>query len=177
MADILSQDEIDALLPDADDDGAPIVITQYDFKHPARVNKHQLRTLENLHDNFARLLSSTFSGAMRAVVDVDTAFVDQTTYAEFILSLSNPSCSYQFTLGPTNGQAIIDISMPGIDGVETLRQLKVIIKNLKGILSSGGLTADFVLDRELDFLILRKPYRLQELIEVVRQAQASTKTT
>ncbi|MBT4499139.1 MAG: hypothetical protein HOC74_15530, partial [Gemmatimonadetes bacterium] len=88
------------------------IVTSYDFKHPARVNKDQLRTLENLHDNFARLLSSTFSGAMRAVVDVDTAFVDQTTYKEFIMSLSNPSCSYQFTLGPTNGQAIIDIAMP-----------------------------------------------------------------
>ena len=87
-------------------------IMGYDFKHPARVNKTQLRTLENLHDNFARLLSSTFSGAMRSIVDVDTAFVDQTTYAEFIMSLSNPSCSYQFTLGPTNGQAIIDVSMP-----------------------------------------------------------------
>ena len=46
------------------------------------------------------------------VVDVDTAFVDQTTYAEFIMSLSNPSCSYQFTLGPTNGQAVLDIAMP-----------------------------------------------------------------
>ena len=88
------------------------IVTSYDFKHPARVNKDQLRTLENLHDNFARLLSSTFSGAMRAVVDVETAFVDQTTYAEFIMSLSNPSCSYQFTLGPTNGQAIIDFAMP-----------------------------------------------------------------
>jgi flagellar motor switch protein FliM len=88
------------------------IITSYDFKHPARVNKDQLRTLENLHDNFARLLSSTFSGAMKAVVDVDTAFVDQTTYKEFIMSLSNPSCSYQFTLGPTNGQAIIDVAMP-----------------------------------------------------------------
>ena len=132
MADILSQDEIDALLSvteseDADggeggeggeigggfDDSASAkIITSYDFKHPARVNKDQLRTLENLHDNFARLLSSTFSGAMRAVVDVDTAFVDQTTYAEFIMSLSNPSCSYQFTLGPTSGQAIIDFAMP-----------------------------------------------------------------
>ena len=88
----------------------------YDFKHPARVNKDQLRTLENLHDNFARLLSSTLSGAMRSVVDVDTAFVDQTTYAEFIMSLSNPSCSYQFTLGPTNGQAIIDVAMPLVFG-------------------------------------------------------------
>ncbi|SVD86083.1 uncharacterized protein METZ01_LOCUS438937 [marine metagenome] len=102
MGDILSQDEIDALLTAADDDGGggggdlegdmggggggglddaadQRVVTSYDFKHPARVNKDQLRTLENLHDNFARLLSSTFSGAMRAVVDVDTAFVDQTT--------------------------------------------------------------------------------------------------
>ncbi|MEW6756122.1 MAG: flagellar motor switch protein FliM, partial [Candidatus Latescibacterota bacterium] len=132
MADILSNDEIDALLAaeaatrdgagraaggtpngstvQGQQAGAPQAAGQdrtvmpYDFKHPARVNKDQLRTLENLHDNFARLLSSTFSGAMRAVVDVDTAFVDQTTYAEFIMSLSNPSCSYQFTLGPTNGQ-------------------------------------------------------------------------
>jgi len=132
MGDILSQDEIDALLSateaddgggggggdlgdsggDLGDGGASRIVTSYDFKHPARVNKDQLRTLENLHDNFARLLSSTFSGAMRAVVDVDTAFVDQTTYAEFIMSLSNPSCSYQFTLGPTNGQAIIDFAMP-----------------------------------------------------------------
>ena len=133
MGDILSQDEIDALLSatEADEGGGDMdmggggadmggdgggagqkIVTSYDFKHPARVNKDQLRTLENLHDNFARLLSSTFSGAMRAVVDVDTAFVDQTTYAEFIMSLSNPSCSYQFTLGPTNGQAIIDFAMP-----------------------------------------------------------------
>ena len=94
------------------DDGSQQIVTSYDFKHPARVNKDQLRTLENMHDNFARMLNSTFSGAMRAVVDVDTAFVDQTTYAEFIMSLSNPSCSYQFTLGPTNGQAVIDFAMP-----------------------------------------------------------------
>ena len=133
MADILSQEEIDALLSATDeddvggdggdagggdldggglDDGSQQIVTSYDFTHPARVDKDQLRTLENLHDNFARMLNSTFSGAMRAVVDVDTAFVDQTTYAEFIMSLSNPSCSYQFTLGPTNGQAVIDFAMP-----------------------------------------------------------------
>ena len=88
------------------------IVTDYDFKHPARVNRTQLRTIENLHDNFARLLSSTLSGAMRQVVDVDTAFIDQTTYAEFIMSLSNPACSYQFTLGPTNGQMVLDVAMP-----------------------------------------------------------------
>jgi flagellar motor switch protein FliM len=49
---------------------------------------------------------------MRMVVDVDTAFVDQTTYAEFIMSLSNPCCSYQFTLNPYGGQVIMDWAMP-----------------------------------------------------------------
>ena len=119
MGDILTQEEIEALLKKseaaAQQSHPPRPrgrVTAYDFKHPARVNKDQLRTLENLHDNFARLMSSTFSGAMGAVVDVDTAFVDQTTYAEFIMSLSNPACSYQFTLGPTNGQVIIDFAMP-----------------------------------------------------------------
>jgi flagellar motor switch protein FliM len=88
------------------------MVSSYDFMHPARVNRDQLRALEGLHDNFARLLSSTFSGAMREVVEVDTAFVDQTTYAEFIRSLSNPSCSYQFVMRPARGQAIVDIAMP-----------------------------------------------------------------
>jgi flagellar motor switch protein FliM len=102
--------------PQMADKPAQRIVTSYDFKHPARVNRDQLRTLENLHDNFARLLSSRFSGAFRDVVDVDTAFVDQTTYAELIMSLSNPSCSYQFTLGPTNGQAILDFALPVVFG-------------------------------------------------------------
>lgn len=88
------------------------MVMPYDFKHPARVNRNQLRTLENLHDNFARLLSASLSETFHTVVDVDTAFIDQTTYAEFILSLSNPALSYQFTLGPTNGQVILDLAMP-----------------------------------------------------------------
>ena len=133
MADVLSQGEIDALLSATDggeggieedmgsgsfeDPSSKRIITPYDFKHPARVNKDQIRTLESLHDNLARLLTSTFSGVMRAVVDVETAFVDQTTYAEFIMSLSNPSCSYQFTFGPTNGKAIIDFAMPVVFAV------------------------------------------------------------
>ena len=92
------------------------IVTSYDFVHPARVNKAQLRTLEALHNNFARLLSSTLSAQLRMVVDVDTAYVDQTTYREFIQSLSNPSCSYQFRLNPTGGQAIIDVTMPIVCG-------------------------------------------------------------
>jgi flagellar motor switch protein FliM len=108
----LVAEAIERLLPDPGSPEAAAWISAYDFLHPARVNKDQLRTLESLHDNFARLLASSLSGIMRAVVDVDTAFVDQTTYGEFIHSLAKPSCSYQFTLGPTGGQAIVDVAPP-----------------------------------------------------------------
>jgi flagellar motor switch protein FliM len=87
-------------------------IVTYDFKHPSQVSKDQLRTLENLHSNLARTMASSFSALQRSVVDCDIAFVDQTTYAEFIMSLSNPSCSYTFGIEPLGGPAIIDFSLP-----------------------------------------------------------------
>ena len=68
--------------------------------------------LENIHANLARMMASSFSTEQRAVVDCDIAFVDQTTYAEFIMSLSNPSCSYTFTIEPLGGPAIFDFSLP-----------------------------------------------------------------
>ena len=125
MPDILSQDEIDALLTatgseDEEEGSSPTEmrasssrpIITYDFKHPSRVSKDQTRTLENLHSNLARMMASSFSTMQRSVVDCDIAFVDQTTYAEFIMSLSNPSCSYTFTIEPLGGPAIIDFSLP-----------------------------------------------------------------
>jgi len=96
--------------PDSDQ-GEQRTIT-YNWKHPSRVSKDQTRTLENLHSNLARMMASSFSTMARSVVDCDIAFVDQTTYAEFIMSLSNPSCSYTFTIEPLGGPAILDFSLP-----------------------------------------------------------------
>jgi len=118
MGDVLSQEEIDELNKKENAPADPPAgwssdqAYGYDFKHPARINRTQLRTLEALHESFARLLGSTFSGAMRTVVEVNTAFVDQTTYAEYIKSLSNPSCTYEFTLRPTTGRTVVDVAMP-----------------------------------------------------------------
>lgn len=92
-------------------EGAKPLIT-YDFKHPARVSKDQTRTIENLHSNLARMMAASFSTFARQIVDCDIAFVDQTTYAEFIQSLSNPSVSYTYTIDPLGGAAILDFSTP-----------------------------------------------------------------
>ncbi len=120
MAEILSQEEIDALLSavsygeevevQAEPTKSEKIINTYDFRHPARVSKDQLRTLQNLHDNFARLLSATFSTLQRAIIEINLVSVDQITYSEFIMSLSSPSCTYTFRMEPLDGIAILDFS-------------------------------------------------------------------
>ena len=120
MAEILSQEEIDALLSavsygeevEVESESAKVerIINTYDFRHPARVSKDQLRTLQNLHDNFARLLSATFSTLQRSVIEVTLVSVDQITYSEFIMSLSSPSCTYVFRMEPLDGVSVVDFS-------------------------------------------------------------------
>lgn len=121
MAKILSQDEIDVLLStvstddsasqpeDSTDDEARSVVV-YDFKHPNRVSKDQLRTLENMHENFAGHIGSVLSNVQRAMLDVDLISVDQITYSEFIMSLVSPSCTFTFTSEPLEGACIIDFN-------------------------------------------------------------------
>ncbi len=121
MAKILSQDEIDALLTTVstgdgevsenqlDDDKLRSVIA-YDFKHPNRVSKDQIRTLENMHDNFAGHYGSTLSAVLRTIVDVDLVSVDQITYSEFIMSLVSPSCTYTFAASPLEGGCLVDFN-------------------------------------------------------------------
>ena len=121
MAKTLSQEEIDALLstvsapdsphrpPTATEEG-PRSIIVYDFKHPNRVSKDQLRTLESMHDNFAGHVSSVLSNVHRAMVDVDLVSVDQITYSEYVASLVSPSCTFTFTAEPLEGACIIDFN-------------------------------------------------------------------
>ena len=121
MAKILSQDEIDALLttvstgdtgPEEDsfEDDKLKSILAYDFKHPNRVSKDQIRTLENMHDNFAGHYGSTLSAMMRTIVDVDLVSVDQITYSEFIMSLVTPSCTYTFSAEPLEAVCLVDFN-------------------------------------------------------------------
>jgi len=122
VAKILSQDEIDALLSTvttgndvagehekaAVDKSRSVVV--YDFKHPNRVSKDQLRTLENMHDNFAGHIGSVLSSMHRTMLDVDLVSVDQITYSEFIMSLVSPSCTFTFSAEPLEGACIVDFN-------------------------------------------------------------------
>ncbi len=121
MAKILTQEEIDALLntvssnePEKTEDPGRSEhvrsVVTYDFKHPNRVSKDQVRTLENMHDNFAGHIGSTLSAMLRTMVDVDLISVDQINYSEYIMSLVSPSCTYTFSAKPLEGLCVMDFS-------------------------------------------------------------------
>jgi len=76
------------------------------------VTKDQQKAIGQLHGDFADRLEKYYTDVMGKAVDADIGFVDQTTYAEFIMSLSNPSLSYQFTMQPLDGPAVLDFALP-----------------------------------------------------------------
>ncbi len=122
MANILSQDEVDALLgglpnDEADSDfGEPTrgssasKVAAYDFRRPNRVSKEQLRFLQTIHDIFAREYASSLSGYLRSMVDIEIISVDQLTYGEYVLSLPGTTSLYIFGLPPLEGQGVIEVN-------------------------------------------------------------------
>ncbi len=122
MADILSQDEIDALLSTVSDDSvvpviadkqqdmAPKKISIYDFRRPDRVSKEQLRSIRNLHDKFARNFSSNLSSFLRTITDISLVSVDQMTYGEFLMSLPDPTSFNIISMIPLQGNAVLEIN-------------------------------------------------------------------
>lgn len=130
MSDILSQEEVDALLsavssgevhsdvaPESKSVGAlpplPEVrksVALYDFKRPDRVSKDQMRTLQNMHEGYARLLATTLTSMLRTLVEIELVSVDQLTYQEVIMSISSPSCIYIFQMEPLESSAIFEVN-------------------------------------------------------------------
>lgn len=116
MADELSDGEIQDLIsvgkrrpPSAaqNTDRTPL---GYDFKRPQHLNKDQLRLVENIHEQFARLFSSSLASSMRMVVDADLAFIDQIMYSEFAMALPKPCSAYSFTMTPSGHRAVLSFA-------------------------------------------------------------------
>lgn len=118
MDKILTQEEIDALLSNVskpeDSDAGPqdgrAAFHLYDFKHPDRISKEQIRSLRTIHENFARLAATYLSTYLRTMVDVNLLTIDQVTYSEYTLSLSAPSSIYVLHSEGLSGKILMEIS-------------------------------------------------------------------
>jgi len=119
VADVLSQNEIDALLKqlstgelDADDftETKSVKVKEYDFSRPAKFSKEHLRTLEIIFEHYGRLLSSNLPAYLRKNVQVEVMNSEAVTYSEFSNALSNPVLLGVVNMAPLSGNIIIEIA-------------------------------------------------------------------
>ncbi|MBX3097288.1 MAG: flagellar motor switch protein FliM [Fimbriimonadaceae bacterium] len=124
LSDVLSQAEIESLMnslaaSEENAAGSSLAAAKgkkqgssgyevYDFRRPDKFSKEQLRTLQMLHETFARLTSTGLSALLRTPVTIDLISVEQVPYEEYLRSI-NSSLFVVFSLPPLNGQAVIEM--------------------------------------------------------------------
>ncbi len=124
MDKILSQDEINALFSSMATDGtivaepadspSPVELNtvKYDFVRSDRLAKDQMRSIHQLHTQFARHLTSSLSAYLRALVEVTLFSVEQVSYVEFLNQLSDPTLYCSLSMAPLHGNVGMEISPP-----------------------------------------------------------------
>src|SRR5438874_10171201 len=85
-------------------------ILRYNFKRPDRISKNQIRSLHFVHDRFVRNFSSSASAYMRTVVEISLENIAQISYAEFLNTVSDPTCYSAISMKPLDGMGAIEIS-------------------------------------------------------------------
>ncbi len=120
MAEVLSQNEIDALLSaistgemDAEElkrEEKEQKVRTYDFKRALRFSKDQIRSITRVHENFARLLTTYFSAQLRTYVQIAVASVDQLPYEEFIRSIPRMTILNIFEAHPLEGRLLVEVN-------------------------------------------------------------------
>lgn len=119
MVDVLSQNEIDALLAalssgemDAEElkkEETQKKIRSYDFKRALRFSKDHIRSLTRIHENFARYLTTYFSAQLRTFVQINVVQVEQLPYDEFIRSIPKMTVLNIFEAEPLVGRMVLEV--------------------------------------------------------------------
>ncbi len=129
MKDVLSQAEIDSLLDglisgrvtaeQIEEDTEQQKLKSYDFRRPNKFSKEHIRTLQVLHQSYARLLTNFLSGFLHSDINIEVASVGQFTYEEFTRSVVTPTLLTVFKYSSHKGSAVLETSphflMPLID--------------------------------------------------------------
>ncbi len=97
-------------------------IKTYDFKKPDKFSREQLRTISNIHEQFARLSTTSLSTRLKTTALIQLSEVNQMTFGEFIKSMNTPTTIAILNLDPL-GSAVLEL-----DSLTTL----VILERLYG---------------------------------------------
>ncbi|MBI5178363.1 MAG: flagellar motor switch protein FliM [Nitrospinae bacterium] len=116
MSQVLSQEEVDALLrgvsdgeieTEAEDLGEDSGIVAYDLTSQERIIRGRMPTLDIINQRFSRLFRNSLSSALRKVLDVSAVSTDTVKFGEFIKSLPVPASLHIFRMPPLRGFALL----------------------------------------------------------------------
>lgn len=125
MANLLSKDEVDVLMKAMAGGDVPISerppapkrkvappadIKEYDFRHPVMFLMDQLRTLQMIHESFARNLANSLATYLRTTVHVRCVSASQFSYSEFVRALPEPCALANIRFRPSEGRVLMAIS-------------------------------------------------------------------
>jgi flagellar motor switch protein FliM len=82
----------------------------YDFKRPERFSREQLRSLERVHERFARLLGQSLSAYLRTNVNIKLESVTPLSYQDFVFSLQQPTLITVLDVAPFPGEAALEVN-------------------------------------------------------------------
>lgn len=122
---MLSQSEIDALLGAVDTqpvaeligDPSPAAPTSgrtartYDFRRPDKFSKDQLRTLQAVHENGARLTAARLQARLRMPISMQLADAEQMVFDEYVQALPLPTQLAVVTAGALNGPFLLNMDL------------------------------------------------------------------
>ncbi|QSX77604.1 flagellar motor switch protein FliM [Agrilutibacter solisilvae] len=113
-ADLLSQDEIDALLHGVDSGAvetepppAPGEARQYDFASQDRIVRGKLPTLEMINERFARTWRIGLFNLLRRSADLSVRGIDLVRFGEYMHSLQVPTNLNLVKMKPLRGTALV----------------------------------------------------------------------
>lgn len=112
--DVLSQDEIDALLHGVDNGAvpteaplAPGEVRQYDFTNQVRIVRGRMPTLEMVNERFARLFRTSLFNMLRRTPEVAVAPIKMQKFSEYVHSLHVPTNLNLVRILPLRGTGLV----------------------------------------------------------------------
>jgi flagellar motor switch protein FliM len=152
---VLSQREIDALLtadvsqlesdavvampsPARKDAGKRVKL--YDFRHPEKLSKEQIRGLQIIQQGVAGAIAANFSGRLRAPVEARLSALERGIYEEYVNQIGTSSVVIIIDMSPLQGYAVtafgLDVAFGIIDrllGGKGKRAARVMNRDLTDI--------------------------------------------
>ena len=114
MSDLLTQDEIDALLHGVDEveeeevaQGAAPGVTTFDFSSQDRIVRGRMPTLELVNERFARHMRISLFNMMRRTAEVSINGVQMLKFGEYVHTLFVPTSLNMVRFRPLKGTALI----------------------------------------------------------------------